>query len=115
MDHTAALMSLATAVPPHQFRQNEVTEAARVVLSPRFPQFETMASLFANTGIRQRYGVKPIEWYMERRGWPERTEAYLQGAEALFIDATTKALARRSEARAGFRAANGLPAVWRRS
>ena len=56
MDHTAALMSLATAVPPHQFRQNEVTEAARVVLSPRFPQFETMASLFANTGIRQRYG-----------------------------------------------------------
>src|SRR3954466_11248531 len=93
MDNAAALMSLATSVPPHQFRQNEVMEAARVVLSPRFPQFDTMASLFANTGIRQRYGVKPIEWYMERRGWPERTEAYLEGAEALFVDAANKALA----------------------
>ncbi|MGJ5204042.1 type III polyketide synthase [Bradyrhizobium sp. HKCCYLR20261] len=93
MDNTAALVSLATAVPPHQFRQNEVMEAARVVLSPRFPQFDTMASLFANTGIRARYGVKPIEWYMERRGWPERTEAYLDGAEALFVEATNKALA----------------------
>jgi alkylresorcinol/alkylpyrone synthase len=93
MDNAAALLSLATSVPPHQFRQNEVMEAAREVLSPRFPQFDTMASLFANTGIRQRYGVKPIEWYMERRGWPERTEAYLDGAEALFLDAARKALA----------------------
>ena len=45
-------------------------------------EFETLASLFANTGIRNRYGVKPIEWYLERRGWPERTQAFLEGAES---------------------------------
>src|SRR6185295_18260525 len=56
--------------------------------------FETLASLFANTGIRNRYGVMPIEWYLERRGWPERTQAFLEGAEKLFIDVARKALAR---------------------
>ncbi|WP_315729972.1 MULTISPECIES: type III polyketide synthase [unclassified Bradyrhizobium] len=92
MNNTAALVSLATAVPPHRFQQQQVMEAARDVLAPRFPQFDTLASLFSNTGIRHRFGVKPIEWYMERRGWPERTQAYLEGAEALFVDVANKAL-----------------------
>ncbi|CCE06353.1 putative Type III polyketide synthase; chalcone synthase [Bradyrhizobium sp. STM 3843] len=93
MNNAAALVSLATAVPPHQFHQHEVMEAAREILAPRFPQFDTLATLFSNTGIRHRYGVMPFEWYMERRGWPERTQAYLDGAEALFVDAARKALA----------------------
>ncbi len=94
MDHTAALMSLATSVPPHRFHQQQILAAARHVLAHRYEQFETMASLFANTGIRNRYGVKPIEWYLERRGWPERTSAFLEGAEALFVDVAQAAIAR---------------------
>src|SRR5271165_7176089 len=94
MDHTAALVSLATSVPSHLFHQGEILKAARGVLADRYPQFETVASLFANTGIRHRYGVKPMEWYLERRGWPERTQAFLEGAEALFVDVARKALAR---------------------
>lgn len=94
MNSNAALVSLATAVPPHRFHQHDVMEAAREILAPRFPQFDTLSSLFANTGIRHRYGVKPFDWYMARRGWPERTQAYLDGAEALFVDAARKALAR---------------------
>ncbi|WP_024511787.1 type III polyketide synthase [Bradyrhizobium sp. ARR65] len=94
MDHTAALVSLATSVPPHQFHQKQILEAARSILSARYEQFETLASLFANTGIRNRYGVKPIEWYLEPRGWPERTNAFLEGAEALFINVAQAALAR---------------------
>src|SRR5437763_4694706 len=94
MKHTAALVSLATAVPPHVFHQKQILEAAREVVGDRYPQFEALASLFANTGIRNRYGVKPIEWYLEQRGWPERTEAFLAGAESLFIDVARKALAR---------------------
>jgi len=94
MSHTAALVSLATAVPPHQFHQKQILEAAAAVMADRYPEFETLSSLFANTGIRHRYGVKPIEWYLERRGWPERTQAFLEGAEALFVDAARKALSR---------------------
>ncbi len=76
MNDTAALVSLATSIPPYQFHQKQILEAARDVLADRYPQFETLSSLFANTGIRHRYGVKPIEWYLERRGWPERTTGF---------------------------------------
>src|ERR1700736_1816994 len=94
MHQKAALVSLATSVPPHLFHQNQILEAARKVMADRYPQFETFSSLFANTGISHRYGVKPMEWYLERRGWPERTLAFLEGAEALFVDVARKALAR---------------------
>src|SRR5215472_3697108 len=93
MNHTAALVSLATSVPPHQFHQKQILEAAHGVLAHRYPQFETLSSLFANTGIHHRYGVKPIEWYLEPRGWPERTNAFLEGAETLFLDVARKAIA----------------------
>jgi alkylresorcinol/alkylpyrone synthase len=91
--HTAALISLATAVPPNVFLQKDVLAAAWEVFGPRLPQFETLSSVFANTGITKRHGVKPFEWYLERRGWPERTKAFLEGAEALFVEAAEKALA----------------------
>src|SRR6185312_1049757 len=94
MHHTAALVSLATSVPPHQFQQNQILQVARGLMADRYPEFDTLASLFANTGIHHRYGVKPIDWYLERRGWPERTKAFLEGAERLFVDVARKALAR---------------------
>ncbi|MBV9559231.1 MAG: type III polyketide synthase, partial [Bradyrhizobium sp.] len=93
MNHTAALVSLATSVPPHQFHQRQILEAATSILAHRYPEFDTLSSLFANTGIHHRYAVKPIEWYLERRGWPERTQAFLEGAESLFVNVARKALA----------------------
>ena len=94
MSQKAALVSLATSVPPHLFHQNQILEVARKLMAERYPQFETLSSLFANTGIHHRYGVKPMEWYLERRGWPERTLAFLEGAEKLFVDVARTALAR---------------------
>src|ERR1700728_1383236 len=88
----AALLSLATAVPPHSFLQKDVMDVAWGFFGSRFPDYERFASIFTNTGIVKRYGVKPFEWYLTQRGWPERTAAFLEGAEALFIDAATKAL-----------------------
>ena len=63
------------------------------VRSPAFPNIERFASIFTNTGIIKRHGVKPFEWYLEPRGWPERTAAFLEGAEALFVEVAEKALA----------------------
>jgi alkylresorcinol/alkylpyrone synthase len=70
-----------------------VAAAAWNVFGTRFPDFERFSSIFTNTGIVKRHGVKPFDWYLEPRGWPERTEAFLEGAEALFVDVTAKALA----------------------
>jgi alkylresorcinol/alkylpyrone synthase len=89
---TAALVSLATSVPSHVFLQKDVLAAAWDVFGARFPEFERFSSIFSNTGIIKRHGVKPFDWYLERRGWPERTEAFLEGAEALFVDVAEKAL-----------------------
>ena len=68
MHHMAALVSLATSVPPYQFQQNQILQVARGLMADRYPEFDTLSSLFANTGIRHRYGVKPIEWYLDAPG-----------------------------------------------
>jgi alkylresorcinol/alkylpyrone synthase len=52
-----------------------------------------MALVFASSGIRRRHLAQPLQWYFEPRGWPERTAAYLETAEALFVEAASAALA----------------------
>ena len=99
--HSAALVSLATSVPAHTFLQKDVLAAAWDIFGSRFPDYERFASIYTNTGIIKRHGVKPFDWYLTPRGWPERTEAFLEGAEALFIEVAGKALAS-----AGIRAAD---------
>ena len=81
------LIGLATASPPHELAQAEVAEVARSLFQPRFPAFERMAPVFMNAGVRTRQVVMPMDWYLEPRGWPERTEAYLAGATDLFVQA----------------------------
>src|SRR5450631_361461 len=89
----AALVSLATSVPPHTLLQKDVLAAAWDRLGARFPEFGRFSSIFSNTGIIKRHAVKPFDWYLEPRGWPQRTAAFLEGAEALFVDVAEKALA----------------------
>jgi alkylresorcinol/alkylpyrone synthase len=86
------LLSLATASPPHELRQEEVVEIARSVFAPRFPQFERMVPVFRNAGVRTRQLVMPVEWYLAARGWPERGDAFLAGALELFCQAAERAL-----------------------
>ncbi len=87
-----ALLSVATASPPHVLRQDDVEQAARALFSPTFPNFERMAQVFTTAGVRTRQMVRPIDWYLEPRGWPERTAAYLDGATELFAAAAARAL-----------------------
>src|SRR5258707_14152779 len=90
---TAALISLATSVPPNVFLQKDVLAAAWDELGPRFPEFATFSSIFANTGIVKRHGVEPFDWDLKPRGWPERTEAFVERAEGLFVVVARKARA----------------------
>jgi alkylresorcinol/alkylpyrone synthase len=91
--HRAKVMSLATAVPPHRLLQTDAAEAAREAFAHRFPDFGRIARVFRSTGIEARHVVKPIEWYFKPLGWPERTAAYLEGAQDLFVAAADKAIA----------------------
>ena len=88
------LLALATAVPPHRLEQSAVAAFARRIYASRFARYPKLADVFGNAGIERRYSVRPLEWFGEPHGWTERTQAYLEGADALFIAAARAALAR---------------------
>ncbi len=84
--------SALTRAGRHEFRQRDVAAAAHQSFAGRYDDFERLARVFESSGIRQRYAVRPLDWYLEPLGWPERTAAYLEGACQLFVDAATQAL-----------------------
>ncbi len=92
MHPPVALVALATASAPHEMSQTDVVRAARHVFNDRFPGFERMAPVFESAGIRTRQSAMPLDWYLEPRGWPERTKAYLDVAPTMFGDAAERAL-----------------------
>lgn len=93
MSSPVGLLALATARPPYDLPQDAVAEVARTLFEPQFPGFARMAQVFRTAGVRTRQSAMPIEWYLEPRGWPERTEAYLQAGVDLFAQAAEAALA----------------------
>ena len=86
------LLSLATAVPEHVMKQADVAATMHRFFTEVFSKSETMAGIFASTGIRQRYAARPLDWYLEPRGWPERTAVYMEVGGDLFVEVANKAL-----------------------
>ena len=86
------LLSLATAVPPHVLRTEDVIREATTIFAGRHKDFERLMPVFANSGIECRYSVRPYEWFRQDQGWPERTEAFIDGASALFQKVASRAL-----------------------
>lgn len=89
----AGLLSLATAVPPHELRTEDVIREATGIFAGRHKDFERLMPVFGNSGIERRFSVKPYDWFRGDQGWPERTEAFIEGASALFGEVAGKALA----------------------
>ena len=94
MDLPVGMLSLATAVPPFHLEQTEVAEFARRIYGKAFDRFPKLADVFVNAGIDRRYSVRPMEWFDQPHDWPERTQAYLDGAGELFVNAAQQALDR---------------------
>ncbi|NAZ36026.1 type III polyketide synthase [Rubellimicrobium sp. CFH 75288] len=95
------LLSLATALPPHRLLQADVAREAARMWGDRIEDWGRLSAIFASAGIDRRHSVVPLEWFLRPRGWPDRTAAYLNGADALFVEAAGRALDR-----AGLRAAD---------
>lgn len=100
MARPVKLLSVATAVPPYAIDQREVAAASHRCFAGRMPDYDRLAAVFDNAGIRRRYAVRPLEWYLRPMGWPERNRAYLEAAAQLFAEVATRVLDR-----AGVRAA----------
>jgi alkylresorcinol/alkylpyrone synthase len=93
MAPSARLLSLSTALPSHVVTQREVAAEAQAVFGGRYEEYEYIAPVFETAGVETRCAVRPISWYVEPRGWPERTAAYLEAAQDLFVAAAGQALA----------------------
>lgn len=86
------LLSLSTADAPHKMTQSDVVEVAKSLFTQRFPGFDRMLPVFDTAGIGTRQSAMPMDWYLEPRGWPERTRAYLDVATDMFARAAAAAL-----------------------
>ena len=87
-----SLLGLASAVPPNRIGQSEAAQLAQQIFAPTFRRYPRLIDVFANSGIKNRYSVAPIEWFDRGKGWAERSELYLEGAAALFVEAAKRAL-----------------------
>ena len=86
------LLSLATAVPEHELRTEDVIIEATKIFGGRQEDFDRMMPVYANTGINMRYSVCTYDWFREEQGWPERSEAFVVGASHLFGVVSARAL-----------------------
>ena len=89
---TVSLLSVASAVPSHVIAQSDAAAAAHSAFAERFHDYRRLARVFESAGIRRRYAVRPIEWYLQPLDWPARNAAYLEGASELFVAAAKKSL-----------------------
>jgi alkylresorcinol/alkylpyrone synthase len=83
------IAAVAIAVPQHKVLQGTIAEGT----ARFFPHLTGLASVFANTGIESRYVCEPPDWYLQPRGWEERTTSFQRHALALLEEATLKAVA----------------------
>lgn len=95
--HAAALppvrlAGLGQALAPHRLAQDEALGWARERFAGRYPGFERMVPVFANTGIGERQIAMPVEWYLAPQDWATRTAAYRTVASDLYVAAARDAL-----------------------
>ena len=83
------ISSLTTAVPPYRYSQDE----ALALAGRMFPEFGHLKSIFANTGIENRYSCVPLDWFAEPHNWVDRNAAYERCALELLEQAARSAIA----------------------
>lgn len=88
------LLSLATAVPPHPMRTEDVIREATTIFGGRHADFERLVPVFGNSGIECRYSLFPYEWFHQDQGWTERSAAFVDGASEIFRRVATMAMER---------------------
>src|SRR3546814_11938724 len=84
---------VATAVPAHALRQEEVAELGRRVFAGRTAEFERLRPAYANAGIETRHSCVALDWYEKRAGWQARNRLYLDNPVPLLQRAPEPPLA----------------------
>ena len=86
------LLSLSTAVPAHELRQDEVADAAASLFGADIPGFERLAPVYRNAAIESRRSCVPLSWYLEPHGFAERNALFVRNAVDLLEEAARRAV-----------------------
>jgi alkylresorcinol/alkylpyrone synthase len=87
------IRSLVTGHPPHRASQAQTRDAART-LFPRMAARPHMLDVFDNAQIRTRALARPLEWYLQPRGFGEKNAVFIEEARALILRLAREALER---------------------
>lgn len=88
------LMSVGTAVPPHQVNQSESLEIARRMFQGHLPNLERLLQVFANSQIEKRHFCVPAAWFEREHSFAEKNRAYIEAATDLGTQAIVQCLER---------------------
>ena len=91
-----AILSVATAVPPHRVGQAEVKDFARGMFGEVYRDIDRLAPIFDNVHVENRNFCVPLEWFGRDHTFPEKNALYIENALEL-----TEKSARRAMDRAG--------------
>ncbi len=89
---TPRLVSLATAVPPIDLPQSEVTRRAANLFGVRSEAYEWLAPIYDNAAIDNRHSCVPFDWYLEDHSFGARNDIFLEQATLLLAQAAAGAL-----------------------
>jgi alkylresorcinol/alkylpyrone synthase len=87
------LVSLATAVPPFDISQAEVSARAMEAFAATPGAAAWLAPIYKNAEIETRHCCMPADWYLEDHSFEERNDLFLEHATALLAEAAERALA----------------------
>ena len=87
------LTALATALPPHLVRQEQVRAAAAAVFDRLLARDDgRLLAVFDSTGIEERHFCVPLEWFASPRGFAETNACYVEKGLELAAAAVRKLL-----------------------
>jgi alkylresorcinol/alkylpyrone synthase len=86
------LTALATAVPVHTIRQDEVVGLGADLFAPVEGGFGRYAPVYRNAEIETRHAGAPLDWFRAPHSFGDRNALFLETAVDLLVEAAEKAL-----------------------
>jgi len=74
------ISSVGTALPPHRYSQQEISEALRNRWQHKLPEPRLITRLHANCGVDFRYFVLPMEQYPALKGFKSTNDLWIRNA-----------------------------------
>ena len=86
------IVSVGTAIPPFELKQQETLEFARRLFSEKFKDIERLLTVFSNGQIEKRHFAKDLSWFQQEHTFEEKNNAYIEAAIELGIQAVNLCL-----------------------